>query len=70
MDLELQKMALIREGKMSASALNEGITNSQFDVLSNLRMMPKFTENDVNFCLFVCLNVWLSQEVGLMRSKP
>ncbi|XP_062287781.1 uncharacterized protein LOC133992986 [Scomber scombrus] len=39
---------------MSASALNGQTTGSHFDVASNLRLMPKFNENDVDtfFCLF------------------
>ena len=54
LDLELQKLALIKEGKISASALNGQTTGSRFDVVSNLRLLPKFNENDVEtfFCLF------------------
>ena len=54
LDLELQKLALIRSGKMSASALNEELVSSRFDVASNLLLLPKFNENDIDtfFCLF------------------
>ena len=54
LDLELQKLALIRAGKMSASALNEELVSSRFDVASNLLLLPKFNENDIDtfFCLF------------------
>ena len=48
LDLELQKLALIRSGKMSASALNEELVSSRFDAASNLRLLPKCNENDVD----------------------
>ena len=52
LDLELQKLALIKEGKFSASALNGRTTGSHFDVASNLRLLPKFNENVETFSLF------------------
>ena len=47
LDLELQQLALIRAGRRSASALNEELVSSRFDVASNL-LLPKFNENDID----------------------
>ncbi|TKS65190.1 Retrovirus-related Pol polyprotein [Collichthys lucidus] len=70
MDLEIQKLALIKEGKISASALNVQTTGSHFDVASNLRLLPKFNENDVEtFCLFERIahsRSWPDEEQTLM----
>ena len=45
-DLELQRMALTDEGKMSASALSEATNGSHFVIASNSGLFPKFKEND------------------------
>lgn len=54
LDVELQKLALIKDGKLSARSLNEESITSTFDIASNLRLMPQFNEQDVEtfFCLF------------------
>ena len=54
LDVEMQKLALIKDGKMSASALDEEPFRPRFDVASNLRLLPRFNENEIEtfFCLF------------------
>lgn len=71
LDLEMQKLTLIREGKVSAAVLNEEPISSRFDVASNLRLLPKFNESDVEtfFCLFervADLRCWPDEERTLM----
>lgn len=53
LDLELQKLAMIKDGRMSASALMGG-TCPHFDVANNLKLLPHFNEKDVEtfFCMF------------------
>ena len=73
LEMEQSRLALIKEGKLSVvgelsrnSPLSEQSVDG-FDVLGNLRLMPKFCERDpeVFFFFFVCLCLFAS----LMRLK-
>lgn len=54
LDVDQQKLGLIKAGALPAGALNEGVVADHFDVTKNLRLVPKFDEKDLEtfFILF------------------
>lgn len=47
MEVEQQKLELMKAGVLPAAASKEGETVNYFDVIKNLRLVPKFDEKDV-----------------------
>lgn len=67
MEGDLEKLTFIRDGKMLAFSLNIDV-GSCFDVASNLRLLPKFDEAEVEifFCLFESRR-WPDEERTLLQ---
>lgn len=59
LDLESERLSLIKEGKMCDMSRNDELAlgrDNSCDILSSLRLVPKFNEREVEtfFTLFEC----------------